>query len=82
MADQISVNADVTSDIDNAHTVEMLLSSLQASDADGAGAVLDEKVVMVTGSRRFAFRRLHSRADRVVAVSRAKEVTCHPSVSE
>jgi hypothetical protein len=46
------------------------------------GAVLDEKVVMVTGSRRFAFRRLHSRADRVVAVSRAKEVTCHPSVSE
>ena len=33
------------------------------------GAVLDEKVVMVTGSRRFAFRRLHSRADRVVAVS-------------
>lgn len=45
MTDQISVNADRTSDIDNAHTVEMLLSSLQAQDADGAAAVLDENLV-------------------------------------
>lgn len=41
MTDQISV----TSDIDNAHTVEMLLSSLQAADPDGAGAVLDDNLV-------------------------------------
>ena len=35
----------VSSDIDNAHTVEVLLSSLQAADTDGAGAVLDENLV-------------------------------------
>lgn len=35
----------VSSDIDNAHTVEVLLSALQAQDTDGAGAVLDENLV-------------------------------------
>ena len=35
----------VSSDIDNAHTVEVLLSSLQSADTDGAGAVLDENLV-------------------------------------
>ena len=41
MTDQINVSTD----IDNAHTVEILLSSLQAQDADGAGAVLDDNLV-------------------------------------
>ena len=35
----------VSSDIDNAHTVEVLLNALQAQDIDGAGAVLDENLV-------------------------------------
>ncbi len=42
MTDQI---ANISSDIDNAHTVEVLLASLQAQDTDGAGAVLDENLV-------------------------------------
>jgi limonene-1,2-epoxide hydrolase len=42
MTEQI---ANISSDIDNAHTVEVLLSSLQAADADGAGAVLDDDLV-------------------------------------
>jgi limonene-1,2-epoxide hydrolase len=42
MTEQI---ANISSDIDNAHTVEVLLSSLQAADADGAGAVLDDNLV-------------------------------------
>ena len=33
------------SDIDNAHTVEVLLSSLQDQDFDTAAAVLDDNVV-------------------------------------
>lgn len=35
----------VSSDIDNAHTVEVFLNALQAQDMDGAGAVLDENLV-------------------------------------
>jgi limonene-1,2-epoxide hydrolase len=35
----------VSTDIDNAHTVEVLLSALQAQDIDAAGAVLDENLV-------------------------------------
>jgi limonene-1,2-epoxide hydrolase len=35
----------VSSDIDNAHTVEVFLSALQAQDIDGAGAVLDDNLV-------------------------------------
>lgn len=35
----------VSTDIDNAHTVEVLLSALQAQDIDAAGAVLDESLV-------------------------------------
>jgi len=42
MTDQIT---GVTSDIDNAHTVEVLLSCLQNQDPDGAGAVLDDNLV-------------------------------------
>jgi len=46
MTEQISRPSDnVSSDVDNAHTVEVLLSSLQAADADGAGAVLDDNLV-------------------------------------
>lgn len=42
MTEQI---ANVHSDLDNAHTVEVLLSSLQNQDPDGAGAVLDDNLV-------------------------------------
>ena len=42
MTEQI---ANIGSDIDNAHTVEVLLASLQAADTDGAGAVLDDNLV-------------------------------------
>ncbi|MCB0930471.1 MAG: nuclear transport factor 2 family protein [Mycobacterium sp.] len=35
----------VSADIDNAHAVEVLLTSLQDQDADGAGAVLDDNLV-------------------------------------
>ena len=35
----------VSSDVDNAHTVEVLLSSLQNLDIDGVGAVLDDNLV-------------------------------------
>lgn len=40
MTDQIT-----GTDIDNAHTVEVLLGSLQEMDVDGAGAVLDDNLV-------------------------------------
>lgn len=68
MTEQISVNADRTSDIDNAHTVEMLLSSLQAQDADGAAAVLDENLVY----QNVGFPTIHGRA-RAVKLFRAME---------
>ena len=68
MADQISVSADPTSDIDNAHTVEMLLTSLQAGDADGAAAVLDENLVY----QNVGFPTIHGRA-RAVKLFRAME---------
>lgn len=42
MTEQIST---VNSDIDNAHTVEVLLSSLQSQDIDGAGEVLDDNLI-------------------------------------
>ena len=35
----------VSSDVDNAHTVEVMLSCLQAQDIDGVGAVLDDNLV-------------------------------------
>ena len=35
----------ISTDIDNAHTVEVFLSALQNQDSDGAGAVLDENLV-------------------------------------
>ncbi len=68
MADQISVSKDASSDIDNAHTVEVLLSSLQAQDADGAGAVLDENLVY----QNVGFPTIHGRA-RAVKLFRAME---------
>lgn len=64
----ISVSADATSDIDNAHTVEILLSSLQAQDADGAAAVLDENLVY----QNVGFPTIHGRA-RAVKLFRAME---------
>lgn len=46
MTEQIaSPNGSVRSDIDNAHTVEVLLAALAAGDTEGAGAVLDEGLV-------------------------------------
>lgn len=68
MTDPISVSADATSDIDNAHTVEILLSSLQAKDADGAAAVLDENLVY----QNVGFPTIHGRA-RAVKLFRAME---------
>lgn len=41
MTDQTSVS----SDVDNAHTVEVMLSALQDQDIDGVGAVLDDDLV-------------------------------------
>ncbi len=35
----------VSSDVDNAHTVEVMLSALQNQDIDGVGAVLDDNLV-------------------------------------
>jgi limonene-1,2-epoxide hydrolase len=68
MADQISVSADLDSDVDKAHTVEVLLSSLQAHDADGAGAVLDDNLVY----QNVGFPTIHGRA-RAVKLFRAME---------
>ena len=42
MTEQI---ANVSSDVDNAHTVEVLLAALQNQDTDGMGAVLDDNLV-------------------------------------
>lgn len=64
MADQ----SHVSSDIDNAHTVELLLGSLQARDAEGAGAVLDENLVY----QNVGFPTIHGRA-RAMRLFRAME---------
>jgi len=37
--------SNVSSDIDNAHTVEVFLTALQDADLDAAGAVLDDNLV-------------------------------------
>ena len=58
----------VSSDIDNAHTVEILLSSLQAADTDGAGAVLDDNLVY----QNVGFPTIHGRA-RAMKLFRAME---------
>lgn len=68
MADQTFISADLDSDVDKAHTVEVLLSSLQAQDADGAGAVLDENLVY----QNVGFPTIHGRA-RAVKLFRAME---------
>lgn len=48
----------VSSEIDNAHTVEILLAALQNQDADGAGEVLDENLVY----ENVGFPTIHGRA--------------------
>lgn len=68
MTEQINVSADLDSDVDKAHTVEVLLSSLQAQDADGAGAVLDENLVY----QNVGFPTIHGRA-RAVKLFRAMQ---------
>jgi limonene-1,2-epoxide hydrolase len=68
MTDQISAGADLDSDVDKAHVVEVLLSSLQAQDADGAAAVLDENLVY----QNVGFPTIHGRA-RAVKLFRAME---------
>ena len=45
MTEQPTDQRTISSQIDNAHTVEVLLSALQAQDIDAAGAVLDENLV-------------------------------------
>ena len=73
MSDQINVRAsgvptDTDSDVDKAHVVEVLLSSLQAADADGAGAVLDDNLVY----QNVGFPTIHGRA-RAMKLFRAME---------
>jgi limonene-1,2-epoxide hydrolase len=55
MSEQTS---NVSTDVDNAHTVEVFLSALQAEDYDGAAAVLDENVVY----QNVGFPTIHGRA--------------------
>lgn len=45
MTDQPTDQRTISSQIDNAHTVEVLLAALQDQDIDAAGAVLDEHLV-------------------------------------
>lgn len=45
MTDQPTDQRTISSQIDNAHTVEVLLAALQNQDIDAAGAVLDEHLV-------------------------------------
>jgi len=68
MTEQISAGADLDSDVDKAHVVEVLLSSLQAQDADGAAAVLDENLVY----QNVGVPTIHGRA-RAVKLFRAME---------
>jgi limonene-1,2-epoxide hydrolase len=68
MTDQTSVSSDTSSDVDNARTVEILLSRLQVADTDGAAAVLDENVV----AEAVGLLTIHGRA-RTVKVIRAME---------
>ena len=68
MSDQTNVGVEPHSAVDNSHTVEILLSSLQAADADGAAAVLDESLVY----QNVGFPTIHGRA-RAVKLFRAME---------
>ena len=45
MTDQPTDQRTISSQIENAHTVEVLLAALQDQDIDAAGAVLDEHLV-------------------------------------
>jgi len=69
---EINVSANISTDTasaaDNAHVVEVLLSSLQAADADGAGAVLDDNLVY----QNVGFPTIHGRA-RAMKLFRAME---------
>ena len=73
MTDQINIRSsgvptDTGSDVDNAHVVEVLLSSLQAADADGAGTVLDDNLVY----QNVGFPTIYGRA-RAMKLFRAME---------
>ena len=57
MTEQI---ANITTDVDNAHTVEVFLSALQNQDLDGAGAVLDDNLVYQNGGTFDSSDVLHS----------------------
>ena len=65
MTEQI---ANVSSDVDNAHTVEVFLSALQDEDFDGAAAVLDDNVVY----QNVGFSNMRGRA-RVMKLMRGME---------
>ena len=45
MPETVSPNGNVSTAVDNAHTVEVLLNALANQDTEGAGAVLDENLV-------------------------------------
>ena len=60
--------ANVSNDLDNAHTVEVFLSALQDQDLDGAAAVLDEHLVY----QNVGFPTIRGRA-RAVKLFRAME---------
>jgi limonene-1,2-epoxide hydrolase len=68
MTEQINVSTDIDSAVDNAHVVEVLLRSLQAQDADAAGAVLDDNLVY----QNVGFPTIHGRA-RAMKLFRAME---------
>lgn len=73
MTDQINGRSELVpvttgSDADKAHVVEVLLNSLQAADADGAGAVLDDNLVY----QNVGFPTIHGRA-RAMKLFRAME---------
>ncbi len=65
---EISLSTDIDSAVDNAHTVEVLLRSLQDQDFDGAGAVLDDNLVY----QNVGFPTIHGRA-RAMKLFRAME---------
>lgn len=58
MTEQPTDQRTISSQIDNAHTVEVFLAALQNQDVDGAGAVLDENLVY----QNVGFPTIHGRA--------------------
>jgi len=58
MTEQPTDERTISSQIDNAHTVEVFLAALQDQDIDAAGAVLDEHLVY----QNVGFPTIHGRA--------------------